>query len=231
MVCNQEIGEYLIKANYRLNAYDNSVINTYFMTRTEVEKIRKVIADYLENHPKRQIDPSIEINSDNLLVGKYIATEIIENIWKSYVETEVSKHRWPKQCSDITDYLFKMDLATIIGLKSIREDLITFYEVISKRLAILYQQDENLKISSHSNDYLANSNYRVLVSGYEEMFNSTFGTYKNSLEIDLEKQTFTERHESEDFYLYDDESEIKTNIITIGNDKAKKLVLTIENCK
>lgn len=74
MIYDEELNENLIKANYHLSAYDNSVINTYFMTRTEIEKIRKVIADYLENHPKRQIDTSVEINSDNLLIGKYVAT-------------------------------------------------------------------------------------------------------------------------------------------------------------
>lgn len=52
-------------------------------------------------------------------------------------------------------------------------------------VAILYQQDSNLKISSSSNRYLTYSNCKLLIQGYENIINMSYGDYKRSLEIDL----------------------------------------------
>jgi len=56
--------------------------------------------------------------------------------------------------------------------------------VISRRIAILYQQDKNLKISNFCG-YLVGANYRLFINGYQNMFGIAFGEYKSSLDIDL----------------------------------------------
>ena len=201
---SDEHSDYLIKANYRLSDYDRSVINTYFMDegmgkyddyKGQTFKIRSIIKEWLTNFPKRKIDESIQVDEQNLSIGKCIAAEIITNIWNSYTDIQIQNHAWPKQCKDMEKYLFEMDLANIIGVKSIRKELIELYNVLSKRVAILYQQDTNLKISSSSNGYLAYANYKLLFKGYEDLINMSYGAYKKSLEIDIPTLKLKESYE------------------------------------
>jgi len=198
-IYSEKDNDYIIKANYRLSAYDRSVINTYFMPGGRFEKgkiieIRNLIGEYLKEQPKRKIDDTVEIDKNALIVGKYLTAEMIENIWNSYIKKQVENHKWPEQCQDITKYLFEIDLAEIIGLKSIRKELLNLYKVISRRIAILYQQDKNLKIS-YCNGYLAKANYELLTNGYQNIFDIAFGEYKSSLNIDLASIAFEESHE------------------------------------
>lgn len=204
MEYSDEHSDYLIKANYRLSDYDRSVINTYFMDegmgkyddyKGQTFKIRSIIEEWLTNFPKRKIDESIEVDVQNLSIGKCIAAEIITNIWNSYTDIQIQNRAWPKQCKDMEKYLFEIDLANIIGVKSIRKELIELYNVLSKRVAILYQQDTNLKISSSSNGYLAYANYKLLFKGYEDLINMSYGAYKKSLEIDIPTLKLKESYE------------------------------------
>lgn len=57
---------------------------------------------------------------------------------------------------------------------------VELYNVLSKRIAILYHQDKNLRISTHSNVYLARVNYELLIQGYEKIMATTFGNYKKT---------------------------------------------------
>ncbi len=160
--------------------------------KEKVLEIRNVIGEYLSDKPKRTIDETIEVDLESLFVAKYITVKIIINIWDSYINNLIDCHRWPEQCRNINKYLFDIDLAEIIGIKSIKKDLLNFYKVISKRIAILYMFDKNLKISNCSGGYLAKSNYEILIDGFQEMFEISFGNYKNSFDIDLSLFKFKE---------------------------------------
>lgn len=184
--------EYVMKANYKLSNFDKSVINTYFIDngigkygKGKTAKIRNIIKEYLELKPKRQIDDTIELNNNDLIIGKTIAANIILNIWNSYTNNLINNKEWPRQCTDINKYLFDIDLSKIIGLKPLKPRLIELYMVISKRIGIMYHQDNNLKISSYQNKYLARSNYELLIRGYEKIIGIAYGETKKSLEIDL----------------------------------------------
>ena len=238
MVYIDNAKDHLIKANYKLSDFDRSVINTYFMDngmgkyddfKGQTFKIRSIIGEWLTNYPKRVIDESIEIEEQNLIIGKYIAAEIIINIWNSHIDKQIQNHTWPRQCKDINKYLLEMDLAEIIDTKSIRKDLMELYSVISKRIAVLYQQDKELKISSCTNGYLAHSNYELLIQGYEDIISIAFGEYKKSLEIDLSTLTFKESHEIYGVYNYDEDPDVKTSTLTIENEKVKELVKILDN--
>ena len=238
MIYSDKDNDYLIKANYKLSDYDKSFINTYFMDngmgqyddfKGQTFKIRNIIGKWLADYPKRKIDESIEIEEQNLFVGKYIAAEIITNIWNSHIDKQIQDHTWPSQCKDINKYLFEKDLAEIIGTKSIKKDLIELYSVLSKRIAILYQQDKKLKISSFTNGYLAHANYKLLIQGYEKIISIAFGKYSKSLEIDLSTLSFKKSQEIDGVYNWDEDPDIKTTTSSIGNKNVKKLVKNLDN--
>lgn len=236
MEISDKYNDYIIKANYKLGDYDIGVINTYFMDngmgryenfKGQVFKIRSLIAEFLSDQPKRKIDDQIEINSNDLIAGQYVAAEIIVNIWESYINDLIKNHRWPIQCKDINKYLFETDLAQIIGIESIKNKLIELYNEFSKRIAILYHQDKNLQISTHSNFYLARANYDLLIQGYEKIMKTTFGEFRKSLDIDLSTLTFKESHEIDGVYNLDEDPDVKTTTNKLRNENTKKLILSL----
>lgn len=238
MVYSDKDSDCLIKANYKLSDFDRSIINTYFMDngmgkyddfRGKTYQVRKIIEEYLSEFPKRKIDESIEVTKNDLIVGQYVAAEIVANVWDTYINKLVENHRWPRQCSDINKYLFEMDLAEIIGVESIKDKLVSLYKDFSKRIAILYHNDNDLRISTYSNLYLARSNYDLLIHGHEKIMNDTFGPYKKSLDIDLSSLTFKESHEMDGVYAWDEDPDVKTTTNKIGNENAKKLILSFNN--
>lgn len=240
MTYSEKDNDFLIKANYRLSDYDRSVINTYFMDngmgryddfKGQTFKIRSIIGEYLSTKPKRKIDESIKIDDNDLIIGKYIAAGIITNIWDSHTKKLIENHKWPRQCNDINKYLFETDLAEIICIESIKKELVELYNVISKRVAILYHQDRNLKVSTHSNIYLARANYELLIQGYEEIMGIAFGNYKKSLDIDLSTLTFKESHSIDGIYDWDEDPDVRTTIDDIENENIKKLVRSLEKNK
>lgn len=237
MEYSEKDNDYIIKANHKLSDFDKSIINTYFMDngmgkyddfKGTVSKIRSIIGEYLSNKPKRSFDESIKIDEKDLRIGKYLSAEIITQIWLSHIDKQIKSGKWPKQCRDINKYLFEYDLADIIGVSSIKNELIELYKVMSKRIAILYHQDKNLKVSSLARSYLEEANYKLLIQGYEKLIGTAFGPYKKSMGFDLEFLTFRELHEIDGVYFEDDEPDYKLTKNTIGNDKAKELVKNIE---
>ncbi len=174
------------------------------------------------------VEETIETSEKELLVGKYAAIEIITNIWQSHISKQVENHMWPRQCQDINKYLFEMDLAEIIEAKSIKKELLELYTVFSKRIAILYHQDNELKIGSQSDAHFARLNYELLIKGYEKIMGIAFGEYKKSLFIDLSALTFTKKHEVDGVYDWDEEPDIKTNQVQIGNEDSLKLIRSLE---
>ena len=229
--------DYLIKANYNLSGFDKSIINTYFMDngmsqfdhfKGETFKIRKIIGEWLSYYPKRKIEKNVEVDSFYLVMGKYLTAEIINIIWKAYIEENIKQGRWPWQCRDIDKYLLEIDLAEIIALKSIKKELLDMYETVSKRIAILFKEDNKLKISSSKGSYLAHSNYKLLINGFEHLFKMAFGQYKSTFLIDMEKLSFTESHEIDGTYDWDDDVDVKTTTTTIGYASVKKLVRSLD---
>lgn len=226
----KEHDDFLVSANYYFRGGDISIINTYFMNKTEVKKIRNIIKEYLQNSPKRKIDESVDINEEELSVGKHIAAMIIDNIWESYVSGLIKNHRWPIQCKSIDKYLFEFDLAEAIEVPTIKRDLLKIYQVFSKRIAIMYHQDENLEIDS-TGSYLSKSNYDLLIEGYEHIAAIAFNQHGKSLRIDLKKSTFNESHIVEGVYFWDEDPEIKTTTTYIVNEDSKKLVKKLDTIK
>ena len=223
MVYSEKDNDYLIRANYKLSDFDRSVINTYFMPggqcgEGKTKEIRNIIGEYLSSQQKRQLDENVEIDNNDLIIGQYVSAEIVVNIWENYIKKLIENHKWPRQCSDINRYLFQTDLAEIIGVESIKDDLINLFNTLSKRIAILYHQDNNLQISTHTNVYLARANYDLLIQGFEKIMGTTFGQHNKSFNVDLSNSTFTESHALEGIYNLDEEPDVSVNTNKIGND-------------
>lgn len=238
LVYSEEDSAYVLKANYRLSDFDKSVINTYFMDNKmsqfdhydgTARKIRNIIGEWLKDFPKKEIDDKAEIEDVYLIMGKYLAAEIIDKIWKGYISDYIKSGNWPKQCKDMEKYLLDVDLAEVIGLKSIKAELLELYEVISKRIALMYVEDSNLRISSSEGTYLANANYKRLTKGYENLFKMAFGPYKSTFLIDMEKLAFTESHEIDRVYDWDEDAETVSTTSRIGNTSVKNLVKKLDN--
>lgn len=235
MIYIEASNDYLIKANYKLSEYDRSIINTYFMDngmgqydnfKGQTFKIRSIIKDYLEDAEKRTIDTNIMVDEEAEIIGKYIAANIVSNIWERHINNLIYSFQWPKQCTDINTYLFETDLAKIIGIKSIKNTLIELYNIFSKRISVLYNQDKNLKISIYKNKYLARANYDLLIQGYEKIMNNTFNIEKKPLDIDLSKLISEDICDLDTIYECDDEEIIKNK-----NPKIKKLIKNLDNKK
>lgn len=238
MIYIDEENEYLIKANYKLSAYDKSVINTYFMDggmskftnyKGKANHIRNIIGEYLTEENKRTINENANITPKELMIGKCVAANIILNIWENHINNLVLCNQWPKQCADINKYLFDIDLSNIIGIESIKDLLIEIYNVFSKRIAALYNQDKELRISTYENLYLARSNYDALIKGYEKIMNNTFGINKKSLDIDLTLSTYRESAYIGLVYDWDDEPIEVTRNDKIKTNKIKKLIKRLDN--
>ena len=191
---DKSINDYVVSANYRLSEYDRSVINTYFMNgghesyeaaKGEVGKIRSVIDDYLKNEPKRKIDYEVFATSKELKIAKYKSAIIIKQIWLNYIKKLIINNMYPKQCDDFKKYCLDMDLLEVIGLDSIKTDLLDLYKELVNRISILYHEDNRLKVSSYTNGYLAHANYKLMIEDYENIFDQVFGPYKLALEFDL----------------------------------------------
>lgn len=237
MTYSNEKNDFIVKANYKLSDYDISVINTYFMDgglsknenyKGTAYKIRNIIGEYLLSTPKRKIDESIEVDENELMIGKYCSSLIIYQIWDSYIDKQIFKNVWPKQCKDINKFLFDIDLAKIIEIPSIKDELIGLYKNLSKRISILYKEDHNFRASSLNNCYLARANYELLIKEYEKIISIAFGPYEKIFEINLSELIFRKTHDMPGISVWDDDKEFESITFEITNDKVKKLVKSIE---
>jgi len=133
------------------------------------------------------------------------------------------------QCNDINKYLLDYDLAQHIEILSIREELIELYKDLSLKISSLYHYDKDLEISTSSNKYLANSNFKLLREGNERFFDLAFGfgDYKRTLDINVSNLKFEESHELNQIKpWYKDKSSLQEEK---PKEYAKKIINSIEN--
>ena len=227
--------DFILSANYQLSSYDESILNTYLMpSRSSVKKrVQEIIGDYLKHQDKRMIS-DVEVNESDIMTGKCIAAEIVRHTWLTYIDKEIEKERWPKQCRDISKYLFDIDLAEIIEVPSVKQELIDLYKELSKRMAIMIHQDKDIQISSRTDSYLARANFDLFIQGYEYLlggYHGVFSTYNKVLDINMSSSTFKESHEIPGVYDWDDDAPVKTTTTHIDSDQFKQLVKTFEEKK
>lgn len=232
MEFSRKIDDYYISANYRLD-YDDCIRANYrpdydIIPESEIANIRTIIGEYLSKFPKRKVKFSKNVDQKALEIGKTIAAEFVLDIWKSYVEEMIADEKWPQQCKDIESYLFKADLASIIGVKSIKEDLLKFYITLSRRVSYLYQQNPKTQVSTSERFYLAYANYKFLVRGYESLVEDVYGPNGVSLNIVLSTD-FKKSHKKYYPPMWDEDPEIVTTATPVGSNQQKRLALLLDS--
>ena len=225
----EQINDSMIHIGPKLSDYNRSVINTYFMGESRVKEIRDEIEKYLSSFPKRQIDTTVQVSKEELHIGKCVAAQMMTTIWLSGLEIHMEWNHWPSQCQDIQKYLIDIDLAEVIGLDSMKAQLLEFYQEMAKRIAIMYHQNHNLVIDSASNFYLANSNYRLLTKGYEELVKTAYSPYKSSLSVNLAQDIIHTTSPVPGVYFEDDDVDYKTKSDSIQDEEIHKLVKSIDD--
>ena len=209
--------DHVLKANYNFSHYDTSIIDTYHWGEYKLLYLKDIISLYLDKFPKRKLNNSYPITDYEKDMAKGASALILSSVWNNYINEEIELGAWPRQCRDINKYLFDIDLASIIDVKSINDELLALYQDFSERIASLYHDDKNLKIGSYSNNYLKRSNYDIITDGYQDLMN--IGPYGKAINIDFDKLSFVE-----DYYKNPKVIDEK-----LDSDKVKKLVKNIES--
>lgn len=161
-----------IVATNKLGRYDDSLLNIYFMSDSEQNNIRNIIVRYLNRFKKRDLCFDFDVSDRCIELGEYISARFICSLWREYVYKYIDLKRWPIQCRNINEYLLDIDLASIINLPSIRDDVISFYRDVSKKISFMIEEDNCLEIMSSDNVYLPYANYEYIFNGYRDLFDS-----------------------------------------------------------
>lgn len=180
-------------ANYRFRCADTCFVESRENDK-EVKKVRQIIEEYVNRLPKREIAISESLSENDLLMGNLICAHMILFIWSDYVAEYTWRKNWPQQCRDIYKYLFDVDLASIIEVPSIKEKTIEFYNIVSRRIASLYQNDKKLQLSNCSRILLPYSNYLCIMQDYKDYAYTFFDYNKRNIDVNLRTGQFTESH-------------------------------------
>lgn len=186
----KEINDYVISADYDLNPSDLSNLSIYYWNKEQIDYLHNLMHDYLIRNEALAIMKKND-NRIRLKKSEKIASIFVNIVWNSYIEQLIKKSLWPKQCKDISKYLLEFDLAKVIGVDSIKTKLLKMYKDLTERIYLLYNNDENLKISTDCNQYLAYFNYQYIVGEYAAFFHQMFGLHKNALFIDVASSIMT----------------------------------------
>lgn len=162
-----EIDKYnMVRPTYDFTIYDMCFID---IKKEDLIDINKLINDFLIPYPKRKIIVSNEVTNENIECANMLSALTVEFIWNSYIDEFIDLGLWPKHCTDINKYLIEYDLAELLELPSIRSELLSFYDLFSRRLSGLIQREGNVKVSGNSRNLLAYSNYMCLTKSFENL--------------------------------------------------------------
>ncbi len=162
-----------VSATYSFNTKDIKETEIACLSDTEISEIKDIINLYLNKFDKRKLNLDIVIDDNIKRISDEFSALMCKTIWSNYISLFVSKRKWPIQCQDLNKYLFDMDLAQIIDLPSIKDDLLSFYKEFSKRLGVLMTTNEEIILNNDSNYFLAYSNYLLCINGFDKLLKHT----------------------------------------------------------
>ncbi len=137
--------------------------------KTHMDKLNEYYTKYMEkNCSKREIPTTDILDESTIEFGTNAAAALLMRIWNNKKGCYQKKGMWPIQCNDIKKYLLDIDLAEIIGLPSVRGDLLDFYFNISKRIMSVSQNDDEFRMTDFGYGVLAKSNFDLITQGYTD---------------------------------------------------------------
>lgn len=132
----------------------------------ESEEIKELFAKFLEhNCSKRRLNETIQVDEETSLFGYRCASAIILYLWEKKIHKYMESGFWPEQCRDINRFMLEMDLASVIKLPSLKEELLSLYHTISKNIMLLSQDNPNFQMSNQDSALLAKSNFDLAMGG------------------------------------------------------------------
>ena len=104
----------------------------------------------------------------NQMFCENTAALLVQNLFETIIRKDyILKGMWPIQCTDIYQYLLDIDLAKIMGLPSLQNRLVNFYQTVKENLWQLTKQANNLIFSNDDSWILARNNMdRITSSKY-----------------------------------------------------------------
>lgn len=186
--------------------YNTKLSNNYIIL------IEEIINEYLSKLSKRKIKENFTEQEINY--ASDISSVLTLFIWKQYVLNNIEQQKWPIQCNDIYDYLLKQDLAKIINVPSIKDELLAFYDDSVLRVATLLKENSGFEAVKTRKSYLASANCDFITNGYNDLFALVDG------------KTFGINAKHEIFYNMP-----KKNKKIYNDDKIKKIFITKEGIR
>lgn len=216
----------ILKPNYKLCLYDESIIDPYFILKRRKKEIIDYVTEYLKKSPKRTLTISDEKNIVPKEACKLSSALLMEYLWKYYIDKQIKERKYPKQCTDIIKYLIEEELAPKIELESVREKYLNFYLDFARKTSCLLDRDSKLRIDNYKSRFLAYSNYQIITNDSQENILRSFcEEYRNKFQIDFSmKAMYVDYLDRLRYHFPDGENK---NFQT--NDHAKKLVKAIES--
>ncbi|MBQ8043532.1 MAG: hypothetical protein IJ272_05210 [Clostridia bacterium] len=100
------------------------------------------------------------LSNEQLSVAKKVAALFVNEIVKKYVDRAIEKNRWPSQCKDADEYIFKRDIARYIDEKGTAEIFYKLYGRAIQTVCDLIRENKgSFRISNRDRDLLAFANY------------------------------------------------------------------------
>lgn len=183
-LCKQR-GILVAKAQYNLRRpVYRPQINMGWYTRQE-EIFEKVVDSKMKSVLARQSNVA-NVSEEQLIVAKKVAAWFVNRIIEKYIRSEVAKHRWPSQCTDIDEYVFKRNIAKYIAEEGTAEIFALLYQnatIVACRL--IKENKGTFIVCNRPSEVLAYANYIKLLD--KSQFKFLQKLYNNPYEM---KNTF-----------------------------------------
>ncbi|MDE5539066.1 MAG: hypothetical protein K2J20_01095 [Bacilli bacterium] len=148
------------------------IVPTYALryTSSGANGVGRFIDYFLKSYCKKRTldDKSEEADERIANFGHNVSATMLLKIWNAITRKYILDDRWPMQCRDIKRYLLDIDLANIIDLPPLRDDLIKLYFTVANRVMSLAQDDEKFLMSHGSYQPVLNrANFDLAMAGFD----------------------------------------------------------------
>lgn len=158
---------------------------------------------------KREINTNISIDDDVKFFSTSATAALAIEVWENRIKKYIETNHWPSQCTDVNEFVLDTDLASIINLPPMREELINFYNVVSSNIMAVSLGDDNFKMTNFEDEVLAKSNFDLVTKSLRlrDYVFATKGKAQEAVEI-VKKENrmgkILDRELYPDYILYTD---------------------------
>jgi len=154
--------EGLIVPTYELKNHSHVYEKNFNKART----MRMFFAFYMSRCcEKRQINTEISIDDDTKAFATTATAALAIEVWENRIKKYIGTNHWPSQCTGVNEFVLDTDLASIINLPPMREELINFYNMVSSNIMAVSLGDDNFKMTNYEDEVLSKSNFDLVTKG------------------------------------------------------------------